>query len=119
MYDCTIYTTTRCGIRLRHRTRLHSGSDKEVIASVSDYGVMEKNIPDTFYGGQWTRQHFLNWLQERRNVEEQKDRANQVSLVVVESHEQDELDGNNAATAASTETLPSVVVDNEAAAEQH
>ena len=56
------------GLHVRHRLRLHAGSDFEVLDRLGDYGITPKSIPSTF-GGEWKASDFAQWIEARSRLE--------------------------------------------------
>lgn len=57
------------GKRLRLRKLFHKGSDQEVIAELQLYGLGAEHVP-VERGGNFKREHVLEWLHKRRELEE-------------------------------------------------
>ena len=56
------------GKHIRLRSVHHTGSDKEILESMSNYGLHSKNLCHQL-GGDFTQERFLEWTQEQEDRE--------------------------------------------------
>ena len=53
------------GKHIRLRAVSHSGSNQEMLDSMSDYGLYSKNLC-RHLGGEFTQEHFLEWVEAQK-----------------------------------------------------
>ena len=59
-----------CPRHYRHRVKIHSGTDKEIIASLASYGIKRDNVTPRL-GGDFDDDKFRAWLEVQRQREQE------------------------------------------------
>jgi hypothetical protein len=75
---------------VRQRFLLHTGTAPEVAMDLQDYGIATKHLPQNM-GGEYTQQHFLQWMEQRRVIE----LAREQELFGLDDDDDDEADDQN------------------------